>query len=57
MLLLLHIMKFLAFLIRGNKKNQRKTLTEYQREMLVKVGKQQFKKLQDLGLKMPIAVL
>ena len=57
MLLLLHIMKFLAFLFRGNKKNQRKTLTEYQREMLVKVGKQQFKKLQDLGLKMPIAVL
>ena len=31
-----------------------KTLAEYQRELLVKMTKRQFEKLQDLGLAFPI---
>ena len=31
-----------------------KTLAEYQRELLVKMGKRQFEKLQDLGLSIPV---
>lgn len=31
-----------------------KTLAEYQRELLVKMGKRQFEKLEDLGLAFPI---
>lgn len=31
-----------------------KTLAEYQRELLVKMGKRQFEKLQNLGLSIPV---
>ncbi|MGH7203503.1 MAG: hypothetical protein ACREHC_03610 [Candidatus Levyibacteriota bacterium] len=49
-------MKFLVFLLGLRRKNQRKTLAEYQREMMVKVGRQQFEKLKDLGLHIPVAL-
>lgn len=39
------------------KKQQRKTLAEYQREMLVRQGREQFKKLIDRGLGVPVALL
>lgn len=31
-----------------------KTLAEYQQELLVKMGKRQFEKLQNLGLSIPV---
>ena len=31
-----------------------KTLAEYQQELLIKMGKRQFEKLEDLGLAFPI---
>jgi len=31
-----------------------KTIAEYQRELLVNAGRQQFEKLQDLGLTIPV---
>jgi len=49
-------MKLLAFLLRLKKKTHRKTLAEYQREMHVRMVKQQFQKLKDLGLTVPIAL-
>jgi hypothetical protein len=47
-------MNLFAFLLSFKKKTQRKTLAEYQREILVRAGRQQFKKLQDLGLNIPV---
>jgi hypothetical protein len=49
-------MKLFALLFGQKKKIVRKTLAEYQREMLVKQGKQQFQKLKDLGLKLPVSL-
>lgn len=59
-------MKLLSFL--SNKKESKKTIHELrfdrirkfdqeQREALIQIGRQQFKKLEELGLKIPIAVL
>jgi hypothetical protein len=31
-----------------------KTISEYQRELLVSMGRKQFEKLQDLGLNIPV---
>lgn len=47
-------MKLLALLFGQKRKNERKTLAEYQREMLVRQGKQQFEKLNNLGLSIPV---
>jgi len=33
-----------------------KTLAEYRQELLVKMGKKQFEKLQDLGLSIPVSL-
>ena len=48
-------MKFLKVLFKKNK--TRKTLSDYQREMLVKQGREQFKKLIQRGLNLPVALL
>ena len=54
-------MKLLIFLLGRNKKEQKKTTHELKdqdrRDVLIQTGRQQFKKLQELGLKIPIAVL
>ena len=50
-------MKLLTLLLKRNKKNQRKTIEEDQRETLVKTGRQQFQKLQNLGLRIPVAAI
>lgn len=56
MLVLTYSMNLLAFLLRFKKKTQRKTIADYQREMLVKMGKQQFDKLKRLGLAIPVTL-
>ena len=41
-------------LLRGKKKSEApKTAADYQREALIQIGEQQFKKLIDLGLRIP----
>jgi hypothetical protein len=47
-------MKFVSLLFGQKKKEVRKTLAEYQREMLISQGKQQIQKLKDLGLTLPV---
>jgi hypothetical protein len=47
-------MKLLAFLFGQKKELETKTLAEHQREMLVSQGKQQFEKLKNLGLTIPV---
>lgn len=53
-------MKLLRTLFDSEKKNDSlftqkgKTLSEYQRELLVKMTKRQFEKLEDLGLSIPV---
>jgi hypothetical protein len=48
------LMKLLAYLLGENKKKEAKTIAEYQRELMVKTTKQQFEKLQSLGLSIPV---
>jgi len=50
-------MKFLAYFFKSNKKKLRKTLSDYKQDMLVRQGRQQFKKLKDLGLEVPVVLL
>ena len=60
MLLLTPSMKLISFLLRLNKKGQKiidQSTDQEQKEALILAGKQQFKKLQELGLKIPIAAL
>ena len=50
-------MKLLASLFETKKKVESKTLESLQEEMAIKMGKQQFQKLADMGLKIPVAPL
>jgi len=57
-------MKLLTFLLHLKDKTEslfveedNKTLAEYQREVLVKTGRQQFEKLKDLGLSIPVRLV
>lgn len=50
-------MKLLQILGLGKKKEIRKTLSDYKQELLVKQGAEQFKKLLERGLNVPIVLL
>lgn len=52
-------MKLLEFLFNLNKKREtvNQSADQKQREALIRTSREQFKKLQELGLKLPIAVL
>ena len=50
-------MKFLAKLFTNTKKNKRKTLSEYQEEMVVRLGREQFEKLAQRGLEIRMVPL
>lgn len=53
-------MKLLEFILNLNKKREKtmnQSADQKQREALIHTSRQQFKKLQELGLKLPIAVL
>jgi hypothetical protein len=50
-------MKKIIGLLNRQKKQNNKTLAEYQQEMLVRQGREQFKKLIDRGLGVPVALL
>lgn len=51
-------MKLLNFLLKLNRKGQKNLdLMDSQEDVFVKTGRQQFIKLQELGLRIPIAVL
>ncbi|MEK7517460.1 MAG: hypothetical protein AAB583_02830 [Patescibacteria group bacterium] len=42
----------------GKRKNNiTKTITDYKREALVRIGREQFKKLLEKGINLPIALL
>ncbi|MBI2049682.1 hypothetical protein HYT32_02140 [Candidatus Roizmanbacteria bacterium] len=48
----------MIFGIFGNKKNNNiKTIARYKREILIKLGREQFKKLLEKGLNIPVALL
>jgi len=49
-------MKSLAELLKLKREEQPKTLADYQRELLVKLGGQQFKRLKDMGISIPVAL-
>lgn len=50
-------MKLVKKILRIETKKVRPTLAEYQRELLVRQGREQFKKLIDQGLGMPVGLL
>ena len=45
------------FKFKNKKDNVIKTISDYKREMLVKLGREQFKKLLERGLNIPVALL
>lgn len=53
---MLIIMKFVRSLLRSQKKSNPTTLAEHQRELLIRLGREQFKKLIDQGLGIPVAL-
>lgn len=57
MLLFKSTMKIVRILFRTQKKHQSSTLADYQRELLVRQGREQFKKLIDRGLGVPVGLL
>ncbi len=50
-------MKFLSLIFNKNKSVKPKSKEEYQQELLIKLGREQFTKLVNRGLRLPIAVL
>jgi hypothetical protein len=56
MLRLAYFMKLLDLILKREKKQTHKTREEYKRETLVQTGKEQFQKLQNLGLRLPVAL-
>lgn len=56
--ILLELMKTLFSLIFGSKaKKTRKTIEDYKNDLLVKQGREQFKKLLEKGINVPVALL
>ncbi len=53
---ILSLYEILASFLGIKKQQERKTLADYQRQMLVNMGQQQFKKLRELGLTIPVAL-
>jgi len=49
--------KFLSKNQPGFSQNVKQTIAEHNREVLVKAGKQQFEKLKDLGLSLPVSLV
>lgn len=49
-------MEFVTNLFKKKKQNEPKTTADYQRENLVKLGRAQFQKLNDLGLGAPVSL-
>ena len=54
MLLFICTMKLVALLFTNQKTQKRKTIADYQREKLVTFGRQQFQKMKELGIGMPV---
>ena len=50
-------MKLLSGLFKKTKQQKRKTLEDYRQELLVRQGREQFKKLVDKGLQVPVVLL
>ena len=50
-------MELVRLLTRKTRKNRRQTLAEYQRTLLISQGREQFKKLVDKGLGVPVGLL
>jgi hypothetical protein len=47
----------MIFKFRNRKINVIRTISDYKREMLIKLGREQFKKLLEKGLTVPVALL
>ncbi len=54
MLLFICTMKLMTLLFTNQKTQKRKTIADYQREKLVTFGRQQFQKMKELGIGMPV---
>ncbi len=50
-------MKIFSTLLKIANKAGKKTLADYKQEMLVKQGREQFRRLQEKGLSVPVALL
>jgi hypothetical protein len=50
-------MKLLSILFGRNKIQRRKTLEDHRQELLIQQGREQFKKLVDKGLQLPVVLL
>jgi hypothetical protein len=50
-------MEFVRILTGKARKNRRQTLAQYQREVMIRQGREQFKKLVDIGVGMPVGLL
>lgn len=50
-------MQILRFILGKSRKNRRQTIAQYQRELLINQGREQFKKLIDSGLGVPVGLL
>lgn len=57
MLLLLQFMEWLTVFLTKKKESSLKTVDDYQREALVKQGREQFESLMEKGLNVPVAHL
>jgi len=57
MLLFDLVMKLVRLPFISQKKKQPSTLADYQRELLVRQGREQFKKIIDRGLGVPVGLL
>jgi hypothetical protein len=50
-------MKIFSALFKVKEKKSVRTISEYQQQMLIRQGREQFKKLLDKGLRVPVALL
>lgn len=58
MLLFGYVMKYLLDLIFGGKtRKTRKTIEDYKNDLLVRQGREQFRKLMEKGINVPVALL
>ena len=50
-------MKLLELFFSKKKAEETKTITDYQREKLVNFGRQQFQKMKELGISVPVSLV
>jgi len=51
------LMELVRMFTNKSRRNRRQTLAEYQRELLIRQGREQFKRLVDIGVAVPVGLL